>query len=458
MLALSLAAVGCRSGRPDYHVNVPPNLVDIRPPRTVVVVQTPLRLSGVEAVLDRNLPNGSQGSLQLGIVQLGWRLARQPAMVVPSAEGLAIRIPVLGELQLGGGFLRCQSSGVGGVIVIAARPTIESGGDLVLRDIRTTVEPAGQVSCAGLPIPAAEIFAGMLRPLQSVAQGLSQAVRIPLGAALSQGLTELGRPRPMNLSGKKACLDVHPTALVLAPPSAADAQTVSVRLGLDVEPRLNLGDCPTGGNPAPSSLTFRQEALGAEFGVQVAVAVLATDLTALISEQLVGKRLGSSGQSLLVQGAEVGDANGRVLLRLDVAGVYTGALYLWGTPQLRSEGGRQILHVPDLQVAAESNSRLQDMKVALYELVEGNLADKVRPHLQIDVTDRLTQVQKALSGTLRLQGGAWQNVAQVTQMVGVSQVALQTELSQVLPLAVEAKPGAMVVYVLLRGRSTLDIR
>lgn len=192
--------------------------------------------------------------------------------------------------------------------------------------------------------------------------------------------------------------------------------------------------------------------------MQVAVAVPATDLTALISAQLVGKRLGSSGQSLLVQGAEVGDANGRVLLRLDVAGVYTGALYLWGTPQLRSEGGRQILHVPDLQVAAESNSRLQDMKVALYELVEGNLADKVRPHLQIDVTDRLTQVQQALSGTLRLQGGAWQQVAPVAQVIGVSQVALQTELSQVLPLAVEAKPGAVVVYVLLRGRSTLDIR
>ena len=458
MLALSLAAVGCRSGRPDYHVNVPPNLVDIRPPRTVVFVQTPLRLSGVEAALDRNLPNGSQGSLQLGIVQLGWRLARQPATVAPSAEGLAIRIPVLGELQLGGGFLRCQSSGVGRVIVIAARPTIESGGDLVLRDIRTTVEPAGQVSCAGLPIPAAEIFAGMLRPLQSVAQGLGQVVRIPLGAALSQGITELSRPRPMNLSGKKACLDIHPTALVLAPPSAAAAQTVSVRIGLDVEPRLNLGDCPSGGSPAPTSLTFRQEALGEEFGVQVAVAVPATDLTALISAQLVGKRLGSSGQSLLVQGAEVGDANGRVLLRLDVAGVYTGALYLWGTPQLRSEGGRQILHVPDLQVAAESNSRLQDMKVALYELVEGNLADKVRPHLQIDVTDRLTQVQQALSGTLRLQGGAWQQVAPVAQVIGVSQVALQTELSQVLPLAVEAKPGAVVVYVLLRGRSTLDIR
>ena len=129
-------------------------------------------------MLDRNLPNGSQGSLQLGIVQLGWRLARQPATVAPSAEGLAIRIPVLGELQLGGGFLRCQSSGVGGVIVIAARPTIESGGDLVLRDIRTPVEPAGQVSCAGLPIPAAEIFAGMLRPLQSVAQGLSPVLSL----------------------------------------------------------------------------------------------------------------------------------------------------------------------------------------------------------------------------------------------------------------------------------------
>jgi hypothetical protein len=144
-----------------------------------------------------------------------------------------------------------------------------------------------------------------------------------------------------------------------------------------------------------------------------------------------------------------------VLLRLDVAGIYTGALYLWGTPQLRSEGGRQILHVPDLQVAAESSSRLERLKVGLYELIEGNLADKVRPHLQLDVTDKLGQVQKALSGTLKVQGGSWQNVA---QQVGVSQVALQTDLVQVLPLAVESRPGVVVAYVLLRGRATLDIR
>lgn len=458
-VALSLATAGCRSGRPDYHVNVPPNLLDIRPPRTVVFVQTPLRLSSVEAALDRQLPGGSQGSLSLGIVSLSWRLGRQPASVTPTAEGLAIRIPVVGDLQLGGGFLRCQSRGVGGALVIAARPTIESGGDLVLRDIRTTVEPIGQVSCAGLPIPVAEIFSGMLRPLQAAAQGLGQVVRVPLGPALSQGLTELGRPRPLQLAGRKACLDVHPTALVLAPPSAAAdaAHTVSVRLGLDVEPRLNLGDCPSGGSPPLQSLTVRQEALGEEFGVQVAVAVPATDLTQLVRPQLVGKRLGSSAQSLLVQGVEVGDASGRVLLRLDVAGIYTGSLFLWGTPQLQTEGGRQILHVPDLQVAAESSSRLQDLKVSLYELIEGNLADKVRPHLRLDVTERLTAVQQSLSGTLRLQGGAWQSVAPVAQAVGVSQVALQTELSQVLPLAVEAKPGVVVAYVLLRGRATLDI-
>lgn len=61
---------------------------------------------------------------------------------------------------------------------------------------------------------------------------------MPLGPALSQGLTELGRPRTFQLAGHKACLDVDPTALVLAPPSAAAdaAHTVSVRLGLDVEP------------------------------------------------------------------------------------------------------------------------------------------------------------------------------------------------------------------------------
>lgn len=459
-LTALLSVAGCHGSRPDYHVNVPPNLLDIRPPRTVVFVQTPLRLSTLEAAIDRQLPGGSQGSLSLGLVQLGWRLGRQPATVVPTGDGLSVRVPVVGDLSLGGGFLRCQSTGVGGVLVIAARPQIEGGGDLVLRDIRTTVEPVGQIQCGGLPIPVAEVFSGMLRPLQSVAGQLGQLLKIPLGPALSQGLAELSKPRPLTLSGRKACLDLHPSALVLAPPSAAPdgSHAISVRIGLDVEPRLNLGDCPSGGGSAPSSLTVRQENLGEEFAVQVAVAVPATDLKAVLAPQLVGKRLGSAAQSLLVQSVEVGDANGRVLLRLDVAGIYSGSLFLWGTPQLVLENGRQILHVPDLQVAAESSSKLQDLKVALYELIEGNLADKVRPHLRLDVTDRLTEAQRSLSGTLRLQGGAWQSVQPLAQAVSVSQVALQTDLSQVLPLGVEAKPGVVVAYVLLRGRSLLEIR
>lgn len=459
-LALLLAGAGCVKGRPDYSINVPPNVVDIRPPRTVVFVQTPLRLSTLEAAIDRQLPGGSQGNINLGLVQLGWRLLRQPATVVPSADGLAIRVPVVGDLTLGGGFLRCQSSGIGGALLLSARPTIEGGGDLVLRDVRTSVEPIGQIQCGGLPIPVAEVFSAMLRPLQSLAQQLSQVVKVPLGPALSQGIAELSTPRPLSLSGRKSCLDLHPSALVLAPPSAAPdgLHAIQVRIGLDVEPRLSLGDCPRGAGGPPSSLTVRQENLGEEFAMQVAVAVPMTDLKAVLAPQLVGKRLGSAAQSLLVQGVEVGDASGRVLLRLDVAGIYTGSLFLWGTPQVTNEGGRQILQVPDLQVAAESNSKLQDLKVAVYELVEGNLADKVRPHLRLDVTDKLLEAQRALSGTIQLQGGAWQSVQPVAQTLGVSQVALRTELSQVLPLAVEAKPGVVVAYVLLRGRSLLDIR
>ena len=91
-------------------------------------------------------------------------------------------------------------------------------------------------------------------------------------------------------------------------------------------------------------------------------------------------------------------------------------------------------------------------------LVEGNLADEVRPHLRLDVTDKLAESQRALSGTIKLQGGAWQNVQPAAQALGISQVALQTDLSQVLPLAVEAKPGVVVAYVLLRGRSLLSIQ
>ena len=442
---------GCRTGRPDYTVNVPPNLLDIRPARSVAFVETTVRLDGLQQALDRALPAGSGGNQRLGALPVSWRLVRQPVMLGPGPKGLQVRVPLLGELAIGAGFLSCRSTGVGGTLVIGARPTLDSQGALELADATVTVEPVGNVQCAGLPVPVAELFPLMLLPAQKAIEQTFLHLKLPLGAALQRGLVEVATPRELKLGAQPSCLDLAPSAIVLAPLGGVGSELV-LRLGLEVAPRVNLGACPSGGGAVPTTLSVRQESLSNDYRVTVAVAVPTSELQSRLTKALVGRRLGQGPHALTVQGVEVGDAAGRALVKLEVKGGYNGAVFLWGTPQVRQTGERYVLEVPDLKVATESTSRLEDTKIALYELVEGNLADKVRPELQLDVTGALGQAKAALGGTLQLDRKLWQSVPGLSEVGGVT---MTSTMNQIIPQQVESRPGVVVLYVQLVGRMQL---
>jgi hypothetical protein len=312
----------------------------------------------------------------------------------------------------------------------------------------------GNVQCAGLPVPVAELFPLMLTPAQKALAQTLPHLKLPLGGVFQRGLAELATPRELKLGAQASCLDLAPSALVLAPLAGAGSELV-LRVGVEVAPRVSLGGCPGGSGTVPSALSVRQETLGNDYRVSVAVAVPTGELQARLAKALVGHRLGQGPQALTVQAVTVGDAAGRVLVQVDVKGGYNGAVFLWGTPQVRADGGRYLLSVPDLQVATESTSRLEDTKIALYQLIEGNLADKLRPELQLDVTAPLTQAKAALSGTLQLDRKMWQSVPGLT---GVNAVAMTSTMTQIIPQQVESRPGVVVLYVELVGRMQLLFR
>lgn len=426
-------------------MNVPPNVLDVRPPRTVVFVETPLRLDGVEAALQRAMPGGGAGGAQLGVLDARWQLQRQVPTVSAAAPGLVLRVPITGTVSVGAGFLRCQASGVGGIFTIGLRPSLDGGGALVLRDPQVSVAPVGVLSCAGVQVPLAQLFGLMLKPIeQALAAGLAQ-LRVPLGPAIERGLAELGKPQGMDLDGRRACMDLDPAGLVVAP-MAGSGQVAALRLGVDVAPRLSLAQgqeaCPGKAAQAPRELSVREESAGGQSRVQVAVAVPAADLQAPLAKALVGRRFGSGKDSVLVGSVALGDASGRALVRLSVTGAYNGDLFLWGTPQVRMEGGRYSLSVPDLQVAGESTSKIEELRLNLFQLFDGDLAARLRPILILDVTERLAQVQRRLGGALQLQPGMW----------------LRSQVTELQPVGVESRPGLIVAYVMLVGTLQLDIR
>lgn len=461
VVGVLLALSGCRTGRPDYTIDVPPNIFAVRPARSVLFIDTPVRLDGLNQALEqavaRGLPAGGAGGLRLGLLEARWRLGRGPAAVVATPPGLGVQLPVTGEVSLGAGFLRCQASGIGGLFTVALKPTLLPDGALVLREPRVAVAQQGNLACAGIQVPTGDLFNQMLRPIEQALGAVLSEVRLPLGPVLTRGLAELAVPRSLELGGQHVCVDLDPSALVVAP--LGGGPTPTVRVGLEVAPRLALETCPSRPAAPPQALMVRESAASGPSRVQVAVAVPAAELHAPLAAALVGKRFGSGAGQVQLNSVAVGDAKGRTLIRLGVSGAYQGDLFLWGTPTVREEQGHYLLSVPDLQVASESTSRLQDLRLDLFQLFEGSLADKLRPQLVLDVTDRLRRVQQQLSAPLQVSQAAWQQaVGGGSGLAGVSSIALRPQLSELRPLAVESRPGLLVAYIELVGTLTLDIR
>ncbi len=456
-----LLGAGCVTGRPDYTVNVPPNLLAIRPPQSVLFVEAPLSLAPLEQQIDqvigRVVPPGRGGQLRLGMLEVGFRLSRQPISIVAAPPGLSLRLPLTGDVSIGAGFLRCQAGGVGGTFTVGLRPTLDAQGALVLRDAQVAVSPLGGIQCVGLSVPTPSLFSSILDPISQGLSGALSAYRLPMGPAVQEGLRQLATPRGLTLAGQPACLDLAPGGLVLAPPAPSErAGVIALKLGVEVAPRVSLGPCPPTAAAAPApSVSVRDASLGDDFRLLVAVAVPTSQIEARLRPQLVGKRLGSGATAVLVTGLAVGDASGRLLLKLDVVGAFTGAVYLWGTPEVREEAGVQLLRVPDLKLAAESQSAIENLKLSLAQLWEGDLAARLREQLVLDVSKPLADARQQLSGTLALQGASWQQVANTLGGRGLS---LSANIAQVLPQAVISQPGVLVVHTLLVGRLRLNVQ
>lgn len=461
LVLAGLPTAGCVTGRPDYTVNVPPNILAIRPPQSVLFVEAPLSLAPLEQQIDqvigRVVPPGRGGQLRMGVLDVGYRLSRQPISIVAAPPGLSLRLPLVGDVSIGAGFLRCQAGGVGGAFTIGLRPTLDADGSLMLRDAQVAVSPLGAIQCAGLSVPTPNLFASILDPISRGLASALQAYRLPLGSVVQEGLRQLATPRGLQLAGQPACLDLAPGALVLAPPAPGErAGVVALKLGVEVAPRVSLGACPAAAAaPAATTVTVRDANLGDDFRLLVAVAVPARDLEARLRPQLVGKRLGGGATAVTVTGLQVGDASGRLLLKLDVIGAFTGAVFLWGTPEVRPEGSAQVLRVPDLKLAAESQSAIENLKLSLAQLWEGDLAARLREQLVLDVTKQLTDARQQLSGTLALQGASWQQVASTLGGRGLS---LSANITQVVPQAVISQPGVLVMHTLLVGRLRLNVQ
>lgn len=447
--ALLASTAACQPAVPPHTVDVPPRLADVRPPRSVAFVRWDVPLGGLRASIQGAIPeelSGSRKTRLLGIreLEVSWHLRRRPVSLRAERQGLVLEVALLGEIDVHGDGIKCAAADAGVVFHVDTSPTLRPGGELAFDHLRWQPRVQGNLVCGEIPVPLAPLLDKAVEPLAgALARGVEQ-LRIPLGPGLAAGLDAIRKPRPIRLGDKdaEACLDLDPSRFVLAPVGGAGGE-MTLKLGVDVAPRVTLGKCSDEVGPAHAGALVAVVPLDDRFEVSAAVAVPHAELAARAARELVGKRFGEGGDAITLDGLSLGDASGRVLVEVPIHGKLNGTLYLWGTPTVTEQGGRFLLHVPDLQVALESRSLLQELLLVAWQLKDGGLPAMMRSKLTLDVTDRLAAARAALSGRHEL--GPPTNAV------------LTTELSRIAPGVATSIPGALVLSPVLGGRAELTL-
>lgn len=447
--ALLVLGAGCGSTIPPYTVNVPPRLDNIRPPRSIAFVRDEVPLGGLRAAIDGAVGETVAGKKKTNVlgreVDFDWHLTRKPIVLRAEPGGLALEIDLAGKAHVTGDAVKCHADDVTITFRTEAQPALRPNGDIGFSRFEWKPKARANLRCEGIPVPVDTVLNLIVEPLaHALASGVGK-IELPTGSFVKKALDEIRPPRKLSLGAKEeGCLDLAPDALVLSPVGGAGA-VMTLKVGVEVAPRLVLGACPPSGAAAKQgSVLAKNVPLKDHFDVQAAVAIPYTELTTMVKPSLVGKRFGNADHGVVVDAVEIGDTNGRTLVHLTVHGSIDGDLYLWGTPSVVEEKGRFVMRIPDLQTAVESRSILQRIGLAVWQAVGGGLEGVLKDKLAMDVTDKLAGVQKTLTGRRVLTAGPPTPV-------------LTTNLTRIRAGDATSKPGVMILMPVLTGTADFAV-
>ena len=102
------------------------------------------------------------------------------------------------------------------------------------------------------------------------------------------------------------------------------------------------------------------------------------------------------GSTLTIERVLASDVNGRTLVSVETSGNVEGTLYYWGAPQLEHNG--DVITIPDLQMANETKTALEEIKTGYWQMVDDELRPRLRQATTIDLSQRMGNMKSALSG------------------------------------------------------------
>ena len=295
-------------------------------------------------------------------------------------------------------------------------PVLEGTGRLALRPqdqglLVTLVDPQSTLDvkaesdskCNMFNLPVKEQLSELFRQ-EALTQQMTQAVEqagysIPIDMVWDQ----LQSPLAVGSANNQLCVYNHVRDLTVGSMKGPAQQTTITGIARQTPVALYQTPCQKQKSLAPMKVNLDNTAAAAQEGqpykmlltVPVPYAVLNQQMQERLFHQEV-KLPTTFGKTLLIEQATASDVSGRTMIALDTSGAVNGTLYYWGTPQLAQDGN--VIAIPDLQMANETKTALDDVKAGYWQMVDQELKDRLRQAATINLSQRLANMKNALSG------------------------------------------------------------
>jgi hypothetical protein len=318
----------------------------------------------------------------------------------------------------------------------------QEGGALVLSlkspQMAIDLKPESESKCNMFNIPVKDQLAELLNSgmlVESITRAVDEAgFQIPL----QQVWTRLQAPVAVNVAkfNTQACIYGKPTEMAIGTLKGT-VQRTTIPIAVKETPTATFeNSC---GKPSFKAMKVTSGAdllEGKPYKVLASVTVPYSEVNQGLQKTLGHQPMKAGKDDMVIDQATASDSSGKVLLTIRTSGDLNGTIYYWGTPRL--EGAGSVLTMSDLQMASESKTMLDNIKVGYWQLVDQPLRDKLQTATRVDLSDRIAKMKSAITGT--------HPSGDVTRAMTIAQQQPQRAYSI---------PGALVADILLEGTATV---
>jgi hypothetical protein len=336
-----------------------------------------------------------------------WTFVRNGAPEVRIQDGLvAVHAEYKGDIEARGGSRSCRLDPVyttldatGKLVLLQDRESVAFGFEP--SQVTTGLKPESDGRCNMFNIPVkdqlAELFA-----LPEAKVALAEAVQPEtFGIPFQRLWDDLEGPLslPVSTLNTHACLYGNPREVMLGQQKGTTQETIISGIAKEMPivtfesvcseapptiPLVNSGTVPS--ETKPFTMLSR---------IPLSYSVLNHQLQSKLFHQSIFLD-STPSDTAVIERVSAADANGRVLMAIETSGDLKGTIYYWGTPHL-DDGGKS-LSVPDLQMANESKTAIDSIRVGYWQVVDRELRNKLRQAATIDLSPQVNQMKQALTG------------------------------------------------------------